>query len=75
MKPDKKPKWLKWQEKWDQSKMIAQQRVDTLRNKNWQKMQLVLMCANNTPVAGYVQSSDKEIINDDSIQSPLILNK
>jgi hypothetical protein len=55
--------------------MIAQQSVETLKNDEGQNMQLIIMCANDEPLIGYVQASVSDIINDNSVQSPLILSK
>ena len=71
-----KPKNGKWaSRKWEQYKMIAQERVETMKNRDGENMQLIIMCANDVAVTGYVQSSTWEQINDNSNQSPIILNK
>lgn len=71
-----KPKKWAWAWKqWENYKMVAQQPVETLKNSKGQSMQLIIMCANDQAITGYVQSSVSDIINDNSVQSPLILSK
>lgn len=71
-----KPKKWKWAaDKWQDGKMLAQKQVETLKNIQWENMQLIFMCANNTVISGYTQASSNDIINDNSAQSPLIFNK
>lgn len=69
-----KPKKWKWAGgKWESWKMLAQEPVKTMINKKSESMQLIFMCADDTVIWGYVQSSEKDIINDNSNQSPLII--
>jgi hypothetical protein len=55
--------------------MLAQKQVETMQNKNSENLQLIFMSADNQIISGYTQASNNDIINDNSAQSPLILNK
>lgn len=69
-----KPNKWKWaSQKWESWEMIAQQQVETMKNKNAQNMQLILMSTDDNIIAWYTQASNKDIINDNSFQSPLIM--
>ena len=71
-----KPKKWKWAaDKWQDGKMLAQKQVETMQNKNSENLQLIFMSADNQIISGYTQASNNDIINDNSAQSPLILNK
>lgn len=71
-----KPKKWKWAaSKWEDGKMLAQKQVDTMKNSKSENMQLIFMCADNKVISGYSQASQRDIINDNSAQSPIILNK
>lgn len=69
-KPSGKASFLKgcYREK----KMLAQSRVEPSQDGGM-NCQLVILAIGDTPITGYVQYSDKEIINDDSVHGPLVI--
>lgn len=57
---------------WDAGRLIVQEKTDTMKDNSGNNAQAVIL-ATGKVVAGYVQFSPKGIINDDSIQWPLLL--
>lgn len=65
-----KPK--KWQSLWEEWKLVAQTLQNPQKNDNWENMQAIILTAWAKVIAWYVQNSARNIINDSSVQSPLI---
>ena len=70
-KPSGKAKFLK--ECYRNETLLAQEYVKPSRYGDMNS-QLVIMCIDNDPITGYVQYSDKKIINDNSVHGPLQIN-
>ncbi len=66
-----KPK--KWGSLWEQWKLVAQEKVSPLKNYKWENTQAIILSLWTKALVWYVQNSTKDIINDNSIQSPLVL--
>lgn len=56
---------------WDAGRLVVQEKVETM--KNWENNIQAILLATRQVVAGYTQFSPKGIINDDSLQWPLLL--
>lgn len=68
-KPAGKAKF--WRRAYHEGHVIAQKMVGPL--KHWGlNSQLVILAIGQTPVAGYVQFSEKRVVNDNSIHGPLL---
>lgn len=74
-------KWWLAAEEWDNWKIIAQEKIKPMKNSNWENLQAIIMAGWNVEkwdwiqsIAWYVQASTKNIINDNSTQSPLVIN-
>jgi len=66
-----KPK--KWWKMWEDWLLIAQEKINPTKNTNWENTQAIILTAWIESITWYVQNSTKDIINDDSVQSPLML--
>lgn len=63
-----------WRKSYQEGKVLAQELVEPA--KHWGlNSQLVILAIGQTPVAGYVQFSEKRIINDNSIHGPLLFER
>lgn len=70
-KPQGKAKFLK--ECYMSESLIAQEYIKPSQYGDMNS-QLVILCIDNDPITGYVQYSDKMIINDNSVHGPLQIN-
>ncbi len=57
---------------WDAGRLIVQENVATMKDNSGNNTQIIIL-ATRKSVVGYTQFSPKSIINDDSIQWPLLL--
>ena len=80
-------KWLDWKIKiwkpknwklasklWEENKLVVQEIKDPYIDENWKNNQAIFMTINSEPIVWYVQKSIENIINDNSVQWPLIFN-
>lgn len=67
--------WKNWQENWKDWILVAQKIQNPSINEWLWKSQAIILTAWAKAVCGYLQNSIKNIINDNSVQSPLIFNK
>lgn len=65
-----KPK--KRQPMWEAWLLVAQTLQNPQKNDNWENMQAIILTAWTKVIAWYVQNSTRNIINDSSVQSPLV---
>ncbi|NDK07803.1 hypothetical protein EOM39_00985 [Candidatus Gracilibacteria bacterium] len=66
-----KPK--KWGKMWEEGLIVAQERINPTKNINGENTQAIILSVDSKAVTGYLQNSTRDIINDDSVQSPLVL--
>lgn len=67
--------WKNWQENWEKWILVAQKIQNPSINEWLWKSQAIILTAWVKAVCGYLQNSTRDIINDNSVQSPLIFNK
>lgn len=70
----KPKKWKVWSKLWEENKLVAQRIVKPFIDSGWRNNQAIIMSIENEPVVGYVQKSMDRIINDNSLQWPLVFN-
>jgi len=71
-KPSGKAKF--WRRSYQEGDVIAQKIVEPLKHRGLNS-QLVILAIGHTPVAGYVQFSERRIVNDNSIHGPILFEK
>jgi len=70
-----KPKnWKLWSKLWEENKLVAQKMVSPLIDEQWRNNQAIVMTIENEPIVWYIQKSLNDIINDNSVQWPLVFN-
>lgn len=67
-----KPK--KWWKMWEEWRLVAQEKINPTKNYRWENTQAIILSVWSNALVWYVQNSTRDIINDNSIQSPLVLN-
>lgn len=68
----KKTIWKRWRNLWNTWILVAQTLQNPQKNDNWENTQAIILTAWANAIAWYVQNSTRSIINDSSVQSPLI---
>lgn len=68
----KKSIWKRWVWLWKDWILVAQTLQNPQKNDNWENTQAIILTAWANAIAWYVQNSTRSIINDSSVQSPLI---
>ncbi len=71
----KPKKWKDWQKNWEAWILVAQEIVNPSINDWLWNSQAIILTSWVNAITWYVQNSTKNIINDNSIQSPLIFKK
>lgn len=70
----KPKKWKLASSLWEENKLVAQKKISPYLDENRKNNQAIIMTLDTDIIAWYVQKSTFDIINDNSLQSPLIFN-